>query len=69
MKQACIALHKDWAVLTIEVKQVNVVLHRDWAVLLFFLLLKTVGNSGLEASDVHTISLKAPTPQYQPIER
>ena len=37
--------------------------------LLLLLLLKKVGTARLRESDIHTISLKTPTPQYQPIDR
>ena len=37
--------------------------------LLLLLLLKMVGSARLRESDVHSISLKTPAPQYQPIAR
>ena len=46
----------------------DVVLHMVWK-LLSLLLLKEVGNAILGESDLHPISPKTPTTQYQPRER
>ena len=37
--------------------------------LLLLLLLKKVSSASLRESDIHPISPKTPTPQYQPIDR
>ena len=36
---------------------------------ILLLLLKKIGSARLRESDVHSISPKSPTPQYQPIDR
>ena len=41
----------------------------EYTLIIIIMLLKEVGSARLRASDMHPISPKTPSPQYQPIDR